>query len=269
MMRDSIRNRCGRSVFVAISGAILGLGGLLSGGCSIEPVVYQGRLVYTQYEPLEDLEVDAFVLHAFAVAEEVYGPAVTPVNEVLLRRSRPLPAFRSVWCDRDFSETLLHDEKAGVYLIYMANEPRDKRFYPLLGHECFHLLNVHLRDWYVEGMATVFSEELCRALGIPWQERQVIPKIAGGGNVPYRASYRMMRELRAVLSHSDYVRLLSYAVASDAGEGLQRIDVDRWLATLSEADRDSARGIIATYSKVLRRTWSGRMDYRFAVPSER
>ena len=208
--------------------------------------------------------VRAFIRRALGKAEREYGAPVFPVRQVLLRRSRKKEAFRRYPLAEDFALTECADPRAGLFVIYLPVDPADPDFYPLLGHECAHLLDPRIFDWYMEGFATVFSEEICAEAGRPWPAKWR-RRFERRKSDPYAVSYRMMRALRDAFPEH-YRRLPRCSVPVAAGSERLRIDIDGWLAGLPPADRRRACRIIGRYAKVLQHNRGPR--YSFTLPAE-
>ena len=213
------------------------------------------------YQPIDDAESEAFIALALAQAVEQFGPPAIPVNQVILRRSRKVPEARGYRIAEDFSLTECVDTTNGVFAIYLAVDPGHPNYYPLLGHECAHLLDPRVLDWYMEGLATRFSEEVCKATGHAWGDWE--RHFNRSRRDPYALSYRMMRELQEQFPEH-YPTSLRYTAENGHGPDKRRIDIDAWLQTLPENRRAEAREIIKPYIKVLQRRTS--THYYFTVP---
>ncbi len=213
------------------------------------------------YQPIEDAESEVFIAHALEQAVAQFGPPVIPVGQVILRRSRKLPEARRYRIAEDFSLTECVDPTNGVFAIYLAVDPGHPNYFPLLGHECAHLLNPYIIDWYMEGIATLFSEQLCTETGRPWGgwERH----FSRSRRDPYALSYRMMRELQEAFPKY-YPSIIQCVAENGKGPGKLRIDIDRWLQTLPPDRRAAALRIIAPYTKGLNRRASD--QYYFTIP---
>lgn len=214
------------------------------------------------YEPIEDPASESFLSNAFKRARAEFGDPSIPVEKVLLRRSRRTKAARRYRIGEDFSLTECVDPTNGLFVVYIGVDPDHSNYFALLAHEALHLLNPYITDWYMEGMATVFSEQVCEAEGRPWGDWR--RHFARSRREPYALSYRMMLELREQYP-AQYPFLLECAVPNDKADGpWLRIDIDRWIGLLPPSRREEARGIIDPYTAVLRKH-TGRM-YGFTVP---
>lgn len=217
---------------------------------------------YEAYEPITDPESAAFVFQALEKATAQFGAPVVPVNKVMLRRSKKVAEARGYRIGEDFSLTECLDATNGVFVIYLAVDPGHPNYFPLLAHECVHLLNPFVIDWYMEGIATAFSEQMCAETGREWGDWK--RHFMRTRRDPYALSYRMMLELQQALPDA-YPTLLRFTAENGKGPGKLRIDIDGWLGTLSEPRQDAALDIIAAYAEVLRKKVSA--QYYFTVPA--
>jgi hypothetical protein len=213
------------------------------------------------YEPIEDAETETFVFQSLEKAKQQFGEPVIPVNEIIFRRSRKTEAARKYRIGEDFSLTQCIDPTNGVFVIYIGVDPDHENYYPLLGHECAHLINPHITDWYMEGIATVFSEEVCADGDKGWGSWK--RHFSRSRKYPYALSYRMMKELKEAFPEQ-YPTLQQFAESDGKGPWLQ-IDIDAWLATLPDNRVNEALDIIEPNIKVLRRQVNH--QYGFVVPA--
>jgi hypothetical protein len=215
------------------------------------------------YQPITDPEAEAFVAQSLKWAIDEYGEPVIPVNKVLLRRSKKVPEARRYRIGEDFSLTECVDSTNGVFVIYLAVDPGHRNYFPLLGHECAHLLNPRIFGWYMEGFASVFSEKMCKETGREWGDwKRHFERTRRG---PYGLSYRMMFELQQELP-DEYPSIIRFTAENGGESGRQHIDIDAWLATLPPTRRAVARDIISGYTEILSRKTSD--QYYFSLPSE-
>lgn len=214
------------------------------------------------YLPINDQETDQFVAHAFHEAIAQFGRPVIPVKKVLLRRSKKKDEVDQYRIAENFSLTTCIDPTNGVFVIYIAVDPSHPNYFPLLGHECLHLLNVHIFDWYMEGMATRFSEEICTKNGKPWGNWK--HRFERSRREPYAVSYRMMRDLQKKCP-THYSKLIHAVRENGKGSAKLCIDIDRWLKTLSSAEHKRALQTLAPYVKILKN--QDREGYNFITPA--
>ena len=215
---------------------------------------------YEAYEPIEDPATEAFLFQSLEKAIALFGEPVVPVNQVIFRRSRKVVSVQNYRIGEDFSMTECIDSTNGIFVIYLGVDPDHQNYYPLLGHECAHLINAKITDWYMEGIATVFSESICEQAGKPWGDWS--RHFMHSRKDPYGLSYRMMRDLQSEFPER-YRGMVQFVVGN--GSGWQHIAIDAWLDTLSLEEQARALGIIQPHVKVLRHRVSE--QYGFAVPA--
>ena len=268
-MRDFYTHRPGRRPAVAdfvraVLPACACAAVLLQSGCM---QLTSGRPAgpwHDAYEPINDPESEAFVAAALEKAVQQFGEPALPVRKVMLRRSRKVREARRYRIGEDFSLTECVDSTNGVFVIYLAVDPGHRNYFPLLGHECAHLLDARIFDWYMEGAATLFSRQVCEETGREWGSWK--RHFERTRRDPYGLSYRMMSELEQEFpeAYPSFIR----CTAEQGGEGNTRlrIDIDAWLARLPPDRADRAREIIAGYADVLERNVSP--QYYFRKPDE-
>lgn len=217
---------------------------------------------YEVYQPINDPASNTFVADVLKQAVNEFGEPVHPVEQVLLRRSRKSREFKNYRVREDFSLTECQDATAGIYVIYLGMGPDDPDYFAFLAHECAHLLNPQITDWYMEGMATLFSEEVCEARGIDWNSLRT--HFETDKREPYALSYRMMKALKEAFPEA-YPSIIRFVGPNRSGEAWQRIDIDAWIASLPLADQRKALSIIEPYAKRLAK--EKRKLYDFTVPS--
>ena len=215
---------------------------------------------HAAYQPINDTESEQFVKNALAEATKQFGAPAIPVKQVLLRRSKKSSTAEGYRVAEDFSLTECVDATNGVFAIYLAVDPTHPDYFPLLGHECTHLINADIFDWYMEGIATRFSEQICAEAGKPWGDWA--KRFGKTRRDPYALSYRMMHELQTQFPR-EYPALIQHV--APGANGHLRIDIDAWLRTLSTSQRTQALTIIAPYTKVL--THHTGAGYNFTAPA--
>lgn len=215
------------------------------------------------YQPINEKESDTFLADSLDLAKREFGEPVIPVNEVILRRSRKTESARHYHIGEDFSLTECIDTTNGVFVIYIGVDPGHRNYYPLLGHECMHLINPHITDWYMEGIATLFSEEACAAQNYAWGDWK--RHFERSRKEPYALSYRMMRDLKAAFP-KQYPELVNHLEPNGKGPPWLHIDIDAWLDLLPATQRDEALAIIEPHVSVLKKEVN--QQYSFKVPAE-
>ena len=216
------------------------------------------------YQPIEDPDTEAFLARVLDVARAEFGEPAIPINTILLRRSRKTEEAMRYRIGEDFSLTECVDPTNGLFVVYIGVDPGHSNYYALLAHEGAHLLNPQVTDWYMEGIATVFSEQACAAAGEAWGDWK--RHFMQSRRDPYALSYRMMSELREAFP--EHYPLLMHCIAPNGNGSArwQRIDIDQWIGSLPEGRSEEALKIIDPYIDVLRRH-TGEL-YDFTVPSE-
>ena len=141
---------------------------LLLGGCHT-PIQKPAVIPFKDcYQEIIDPDAQSFIQEGLALLREKYGELCSPVKTVQLRYSKRNLTGRAYRLAEGFSRTEMLGE--GEVVIYIAVPPGDPEFYPMLGHECGHLLDPSIKDdWQMEGFCMVFSEELCKRTGHSWE----------------------------------------------------------------------------------------------------
>lgn len=214
------------------------------------------------YQPINDAESEAFVTRSLERAVARFGEPAIPVNNVLLRRSRKTPEARHYRIGEDFSLTECVDSTNGLFVIYLAVDPGHRNYFALLGHECAHLLVPDIFDWYMEGFASVFSEQMCAEEGVEWGDWKRHFKRTRRG--AYGLSYRMMIELQEEFP-DEYPAIIRFTADNGEPAGRRHIDIDAWIATLPPARRYVALDIISGYQEILLKNASA--QYYFKAPA--
>lgn len=213
------------------------------------------------YQPIDDPESHAFVAAGLELAISQFGPPVVPVNQILLRRSTKAESALRYNIAEDFSRTVCVDKTNGVFVIYMGGDPGTRNYYAVLGHECAHLINPRIKDWYMEGVATVFSQQICEVTGKEWGDWE--RHYTRSRFEPYALSYRMMLELSETFPE-EYPDLIRFTAETEKHPGWYHIDIDGWLGRLGDAEYQIALDIIDPYVNRLRKQVSS--EYEFTVP---
>lgn len=215
------------------------------------------------YRAIEDPESEVFLAEALGMAVAQYGEPVIPVSKVMLRRSRKTDEARRYRISEDFSLTECVDSTNGIFVIYLAVDPGHRNYFSLLGHECAHLLNPDIFDWYMEGFASVFSEQVCEKTGREWGDWK--RHFEQTRREPYGLSYRMMLELQEAFP-DEYPSIIRYTAENGGGKARLHLDIDAWLATLPPDRRRIAWDIVNGYADGLQRRTSA--QYHFSPPSD-
>ncbi|WP_372796015.1 hypothetical protein [Pontiella sp.] len=214
------------------------------------------------YQPLESAEAEAFFFQCLEKAQEQFGAPEVPVTRVLFRRSRKTEAAARYRIAENFSLTQCIDSTNGVFVVYIGEDPDGRNFYPLLAHESAHLLNARIMDWYMEGLATAFSEEMCAQHDKAWGDWG--RHFRRTRKDPYGRSYRMMRDLKAAFPQA-YPSIIRYTRPNGKNTDWLYIDIDRWLDTLDDDGYAEALDIIEPHLKTLQKY--DRVYYTIQVPA--
>jgi len=213
------------------------------------------------YRPITDPASEAFVSNAFEMAVAEFGEPVIPVNTILLRRSKKAESAMRYLIGEDFSLTECPDSTNGLFVIYIGVDPGHPNYYALLGHEVMHLLNPYITDWYMEGIATVFSEQVCGEMNLEWGSWK--RHFMKSRRDSYALSYRMMLELNQEFP-DEYPNLIRLLQVNAKDEKWRYIDIDAWLESLPQNRQSEALDIIEPYVKGLKKGIN--RQYGFAVP---
>ena len=138
--------------------------------------------------------------------------------------------------------------KQGVYVIYTKHKVGTPEFYAELGHEVFHTLDVKCFDWYVEGLASVFSEEFALSKGLTWnvwRKRFITEQ----GSKPYAASFIMMKEIYR-LQEGVFRNFMKFAVYG-RDKKIKYIDINKWGESLNVTKINSIGVLIAKFRPML------------------
>lgn len=212
------------------------------------------------YQPLNDPAAEEFFFDALERAKAEFGQPVVPIEQVIFRRSKKADAARGYRIGEDFSLTECLDSTNGVFVVYIGVDQDHRNYYPLIGHEAAHFINARITDWYMEGVATLFSKEACAAAGKPWGDWE--RHFSKSRRHPYALSYRLARDLKAAFP-AEYPAIVSFTAPN--GDEWARIDIDAWIASLPIDRRGEALEIIAPHVKTLSRNVNA--QYGFTAPA--
>lgn len=197
------------------------------------------------YRVIDDPAAHAFVAAAQRALERDHAPAI-PVRDVQLRLSRRAPAARRLRIAEGFTRTVCDDPAAGRFTIYLRVAPGHPEFYPLLGHECGHLLDARVKDWWMEGYCSLLSERLTREAGHSWNAWERRFRRRPGD--PYTLAWRAARDLEAAVpgAFRDLLALAAAAPPAGTGDGgWRRLPLAQWLAALPPARRAVAEAVVS------------------------
>ena len=214
------------------------------------------------YEPLDDPAAETFFFECLEKAEAAFGEPSIPVKKIHFRRSRKTEAAKRYRIAENFSLTQCIDSTNGVFVVYIGVDPGQQNYYPLLGHESAHLINAHIMDWYMEGLATLFSEEMCKAADKSWGDWG--RHFRRSRKDPYGRSYRLMRDLQLACP-DEYAAIVQHVEPNARNPEWLQIDIDGWLDTLNDEQYAAALDIIEPHLKVLKK--HARVYYTIKIPA--
>ena len=216
---------------------------------------------YQYYQPINNSNAKQFVSKGIKHATQLLGKPAIPVNKIHLRFSKPLnPKFRE-----NFQLCEITDSDKGIFTIYLSHKPEKYSFWGQLGHEIPHLINAKLYDVYFEGVNTVFSEKLLKKEGRDWNGW--LKHYKSGKDPFYAATYFMMKEVWSIAGNTNMRNLLSHAVATSKTKNRMHIDIDSWLNTLPNNERNKIIKVIHSHVKPIRKSIGNKVnDYTFVIP---
>jgi len=219
---------------------------------------------YKSYQPIQNPQADQFVKQALALTRTQFPPPIFPPQKIILRHSKKTAAAKNYRIAEHFSLTECIDITNGIFVIYIEVDPTHPSFYPLLGHECTHLINPKIFDWYMEGIATQFSEDLCKKEGKSWTEWA--KRFNKTSTDPYALSYQMMHQIKQTVTPQNYATILQHRAPNHFNPNRERIDIIAWLKTLPPNKQKKVIAIIRRYQKQLLTHRSQQYDFT-PIPS--
>lgn len=223
---------------------------LLLGCISISYQKVPDKPIWTDYYQLiTDEKTHAFINKALDDAIYNYGEPLFEIKKINVYRSQKNKTYRHLLIQEDFSLTEVIDNNNGHIAIYIGVDPDHPDYYFLLGHEVFHILNPYVKDWYMEGLASVFSEQICLINNYTINDKL---DILGDKENPYRLSYLMMKELTSEMPKSCY-NLLNFIEINSKKLIWRRLNINKWIDSLSVDEQEKALKIIQPYEKQLSR----------------
>ncbi|MCM8531094.1 MAG: hypothetical protein NE330_08045 [Lentisphaeraceae bacterium] len=149
----------------------------------------------------------------------------------------------------------LASEKRGVFVIYLKHEPDSDPFYCELAHEMFHLLNPKIYDWHMEGLASVFAENLLKKERKSWEH---FKKVLSNTQKAYGASYHFVKTLH---QHSD-TALKSMIMFTKPWRGpREKIDIKPWLKGTSSDFQKIYKQNLSKYYPILIENKSNNIEF--------
>jgi tetratricopeptide (TPR) repeat protein len=211
-----------------------------------------------RYEFITNPIVYKFANDTLASAQKVFGPAKVPIKRLYIM-------YRS----GNSCQTVMVDEKRGVFCICMANDETTDAYFHSLGHELIHCLNTRLADPYIEGICSYIG---ANSNPPPRRQFRAWARQYDRGVVKlkfYRETYVMVKELVDKLGMNGIRSILSYVRWDGDSKFWQQVDVDAWLKSLPDDKRIIARDIINKYADQIQKVLPDDGAYSFARPSDR
>ena len=211
-----------------------------------------------RYEFVTNPLVYKFANDTLTSAQKLFGPAKVPINRLYIM-------YRS----GNSCQTVMIDEKRGVFCICMANDETTDVYYHSLGHELVHLLNTKLADPYIEGICSwvgANSNPPPRRTFQAWtrQYDRGVTKLKF-----YKETYVMVKDLVAHLKPEGIKDMLKFVRWNGDSKWWQQVDIDAWLKSLPDEKRVIARDIINKYVDDIEKHLPDDGAYSFAAPSDR
>ncbi len=196
------------------------------------------------YKPLSSKEADSYVWVSLAWLKENYGSPVNSVKKVYLRKSLKKWSAKKYKLRERFQLTECEDKNKGIYVIYLPVDQSHPEFFPLLGHEICHLLDVDLVGPATEGFCSVISRELAEIQGVDWS---IWKERFAKDDTLYGRSYRAMSKLQDISpSHFMQMRNFTYDI------GRQReLDVQFWIKALDANKQQDITKYLLEYKDVV------------------
>ncbi|MBX3138484.1 tetratricopeptide repeat protein [Candidatus Obscuribacterales bacterium] len=216
------------------------------------------RVKKKRYEFITNPQIYKFANDTLASAQKMFGAAKVPIKRLYI-----------MYRTGNSCQTVMVDEKRGVFCICMANDETTDAYYHSLGHELVHLLNTRLADPYIEG--------ICSWVGAnsnppPRRQFKVWTKQYDRGVTKlkfYKETYVMIQDLIANLKLDGIKDMLKYVRWDGDSKWWQQVDIDAWLKSLPEEKRIIARDIINKYADDIEKHLPDDGAYSFARPSDR
>lgn len=149
----------------------------------------------------------------------------------------------------------LASEKRGVFVIYLKHEPDSDPFYCELAHEMFHLLNPKIYDWHMEGLASVFAENLLKKERKSWEHFE---KVLSDTEKAYGASYHFIKTLY-IHSNTPFKSILKFTKPWRGPR--EKIDIRPWLKGTTEAFQKEYKQTLSKYYPVLMENKSNNIEF--------
>jgi len=211
-----------------------------------------------RFELITNPIVYQFASDALKQAQQTFGPAKVPIKRLYIY-------YRS----GKSCQTVMVDEKRGIFAICMANDETADVYYQSLAHELIHLMNTRLADPYIEGVCSSFGDHVKAP---PRRQLTALARKYNRGVVKikfYAETYIMQKELESKLKLEGVAGILKYRAWNKNSKDWQHIDIDAWLKSLPDDKRIIARDIINKYADIIEEHLPDDGAYAFARPSDR
>lgn len=205
-------------------------------------------------ELMENADVYNFATKTLIEAEKIFGKPAIPVKQLLIFQR---PGTRC--------QTIVMDEDKGIFCVFISCKPDSQQFQGNLGHELMHLLNAKLFDPYVEGLCSLYGERAITGDDPKSNSDRTAFKKLVLETPFYSETYLMLKEIEDNVDADHFKKFLDYAVY-DRGHHWMHIDIDKWLSSLSQEERDQSMRIIQKYSDGIERTMQKNGAYTFVRP---
>ena len=169
------------------------------------------------------------------------------VNTINLYRSKLKPEYKNFLVEENFSLVEVKEENAEEINIYVGVDIDHHNYYFLLAHEVFHLINPYIKDWYMEGQATLFAKNYCLSKNL--LDKNWINILNKKENKRYLASYNLIKEIKSIVPN-DYKKMVHYTMRKDDSKWLS-IDIDKWIDSLELNKKIMVINVIKKYENIL------------------
>lgn len=144
----------------------------------------------------------------------------------------------------------IHDLDKGIFVIYLKHEVHSEEFYSELGHEIFHLLDPLCFDWVMEGLASVFSEEICLEQGVPWEiwKKRFSKNQA---SEPYAASYFMVLNIKKI--RPEIFNKIKSCSKYEKKSNKYFIDLNDWISDLNGLESSKTIRVLNNFMPTLQK----------------
>lgn len=209
-----------------------------------------GQNYASYYLTIDDKNVYLFIQSSLKWLKNTYGDTLYKIEKINIRRSQKKWGTKKYNLRENFQLTECADKYAGEYTIYLSVGPSHPEFYPLLGHEIGHLLDIDFVGPEAEGFCTVISRQLCERTRHDWTawERRFAKE-----DTLYARSYRAMQQLHDI-APPQFSTIRQHIVTS---EDKHRFDFRSWANDLSPQQQTRVLVVQSTYPDILQANTTG------------